>query len=220
VVAAAAPGNAAIELKLLRRQIGVGCGVRQHLEERDVVAKLSECGRVDLDDAGVRRDETRLQARIGAPADRDLLRRALGDRSAGARRAAAEGLGRLGDRESFEAIQRLSTSDSSDVVRLAAAFGLHQLGLVQSHTIASMLVVDDLRDQAREYLFDLGRAAVPGIQSVLEVATTARHRADLLQTVGYVGALDDVAVVEPFLKDRDERVVRAATNAILRLRRP
>jgi len=158
-------------------------------------------------------------ARIGAPDDLGLFRQHLMDKSAGSRRASAEGLGRLADRQSMDALSQIFKTDRSAEVRLAAAFALHLLGQPQSHVIASMLVVEETRAQARDYLFEIGRAAVPGIQATLEVATDARHRADLIQTVGYVGAAADLPVVEAFLKNPDERVVRAATYASYRLRR-
>ena len=85
--------------------------------------------------------------------------------------------------------------------------------------IASSIVVDALSIQAREYLLELGREAVPGIESALKVATDSEHRASLIQIVGYIGTRDDLPIIEPFLKDPDQRVIRAATNAVLRLRR-
>lgn len=158
-------------------------------------------------------------ARIGSPDDRDFFRQRLTDRSPVTRRAAVEGLGRIDDRESLESIRQLLTTDKSEEVKLAAAFALQLLGETQTHVIASTMVLERQRMQAQEYLFELGRTAVPGVESVLKVAVDARHRADLLQCVGYLGAADDLAIVEPFLKDPDDRVIRAATNATLRLKR-
>lgn len=157
-------------------------------------------------------------ARIGSPDDLALFRQHMVDRDAGARRAAIEGLGRLRDQDSKSAIETAFTADKSAEVRLAAAFALHLLGTTQSHVIASNLVVDDLTAQAREYLFELGHDAVPGIASALKVATDSEHRAALTQLVGYLGTVDDLPIVEPLIKDADERVVTAATNAVLRIR--
>lgn len=158
-------------------------------------------------------------ARIGSPDDRDLFRQRLSDRNPVTRRAAIEGLGRIGDRESIEPIAQLMKTDKSEEVKLAAAFGLQLLGQVQTHVIASAMLLEDQRMQAQEYLFELGRASVPGIESALKVAVDSRHRSDLLQSVGYLGNVDDIGIVEPFLKDKDDRVIRAATNATLRLKR-
>lgn len=158
-------------------------------------------------------------ARIGAPQDLTLLRGRLADRSAAIRRAAVEGLGRLGDAESLPRIEALFKADRSDTVRLAAAYALQRLGQTQSHVMASMLFLEPLREQARQYLVELGSGALPGVKSALTAATNARHRADLLQLVGYLGGRDDIPVLEKFLVDRDQRIVRAATAAALRLRR-
>jgi len=157
--------------------------------------------------------------RIAASDDLAMFRQRMVDRNPAARRAAIEGLGRLQDRDSMTTIEQLLNADKSPEVRLAAAFALQRMGSVQSHVIASNVVVDALSIQAREYLLELGRDAVPGIESALKVATDSQHRADLIQIVGYVGTRDDLPIVEPFLKDPDQRVIRAATNAVLRLRR-
>jgi HEAT repeat protein len=158
-------------------------------------------------------------ARIGERDDLEFFRLRASDRTEILRRAALEGLGRAGDADSRELLERLFTSDRAPSVRLAAAFALNAIGQPQTHTIASMLIVEDVAIQAREYLLEIGRAAVPGIQAVLKVATDSRHRADLIQLVGYVGTSEDIGIIEPMAADKDERVRRAASHAILRLRR-
>jgi len=158
-------------------------------------------------------------ARIAAPQDLGLLRAHLSDRGASGRRAAVEGLGRLTDTESVATIEQALKNDRAADVRLAAAYALQRMGQTQSHVIASMLAVDDLREQASDYLFELGRAVVPGVRAALDVATDGRHRADLIQTLGYLGGAEELPVIEKFLVDRDQRIVRAATSAALRVRR-
>jgi HEAT repeat protein len=157
-------------------------------------------------------------ARIAAADDRGLFREWLPSAAPATRRAAIEGLGRLQDRESQPAIDAAARTDRSAIVRLAALFALDRLGQPQSQVIASMTGLKDEGEQAREYLFELGAAAIPGIQSALQSATGSQ-RADLVQIVGYTGGADQIAVIEPFLTDRDRRVVRAATEAVARLRR-
>jgi HEAT repeat protein len=159
-------------------------------------------------------------ARIGSPDDAAMFRQGLNDRSENIRRAAAEGLGRAGDRGAIDGLRRLMMTDRSETVRMAAAFGLQKLGEVQTHTLGSMLILDDEGPQALGYLLELGPAAVPGIHEVFKVATDPRHIADLIQTLGYLGSASDLPTVEFFLKSPDERVVRAATAASARLRRP
>jgi HEAT repeat protein len=158
-------------------------------------------------------------ARIGAPDDLAYFKTHLTDRSAGVRRAAAEGIGRIGDRASVVAIDQLKTTDRVPAVRLAAAFALHRLGRVQSHEIAAMLADDERTAQAREYLFELGPDALPGIHEAFKVAVQSTHRADLVQAIGYLGSAANLPIVQTLLADPDERVQRAANAAVVRLRR-
>ncbi len=104
-------------------------------------------------------------------------------------------------------------------MRLAAAFALNAIGQPQTHTIASMLILEDVSAQARDYLLEIGRPAIPGIQATLKVATDGRHRADLIQLVGYAGTIEHVGIIEPMAGDKDERVRRAVSHAIARLKR-
>jgi HEAT repeat protein len=158
-------------------------------------------------------------ARIGSADDIELFRQSLQHKDARVRRAAAEGLGRAGDTPSIQILARVMQSDKSKSVRLAAAFALQRLGQTQSHVIASMLILDDLRAQARDYLLEVGPAAVPGLQSALKVATDTRHRMDLVRVLGYIGTREDGPVADAYQQDRNEDVRRAAAMAAARLNR-
>jgi len=182
---------------------------RALLPLRDIVSR----NRGDLVD-----DAWLALARIGSPDDVDRFRAGLPSRNAVVRRGAAEGLGRARDQASIPALQAL-VKDNQATVKLAAMFALQQLGEVHSHDIASMLIVREEATQAREYLFEIGHDAVAGAEAVLKVATDSRHRADLIQLVGYLGTPADASIVEPFAKDKDERVARATSHALARLRR-
>lgn len=158
-------------------------------------------------------------ARRGEREDIEYFRARTADRSAFIRLAAFEGLGRAGDKDSIDLLTKALQSERSDAARTAAAFALTLLGRPQAHIIASHLVLDEVTAQARDYLLELGRPAIPSIEATLKVATNNRHRADLLQLIGYVGTADDAALVQPFASDKDERVRRAAAAALQRLRR-
>jgi len=82
-----------------------------------------------------------------------------------------------------------------------------------------MLADDERATQAREYLFELGPEAVPGIHGALKVAVLSRHRSDLIQALGYLGGPTDLPAVQALLRDPDERVQRAANAAVIRLKR-
>lgn len=158
-------------------------------------------------------------ARTGHSSSLGLFRSRLTDVNPLIRRAAAEGLGRLGARESMDALKVMMTSDASSAARLAATFAVGLLGESQSHVIAAALASPDVTAQARDYLLELGPAALPGIQSTLGAAADGRFRADLVHVLGFAGTREALPLIEPFLKDKDERVSRAATNAINRLTR-
>jgi HEAT repeat protein len=157
-------------------------------------------------------------ARIGSVDDRALLRARLADRSAPIRRAAVEGLGRIGDRESRQSIAGFFAADPDAHVRLAAAFALEKFGENQAHVIAARVSRDTVVE-GRDYLLELGGQALPGLLAVLKESRDARHRADLLHLVGWTGSTTDVESLTPFRTDRDERVSRAAANAVARIQR-
>jgi HEAT repeat protein len=157
-------------------------------------------------------------ARIGSRDDIEFFRARLTDRAEVFRRAAVEGLGRAGDKDSIDSFDRVFKTDRAPAVRLAAAFALNATGRVETHTIASMLALSDVAAQARDYLLEIGRPAVAGIQSALKVATDGRHRADLVQLVGYIGGAEDIGLLEPLAAEKDERVRRAVAHAIARLK--
>jgi len=158
-------------------------------------------------------------ARMGHAPARTEFRNRLNDRDPLMRRAAAEGLGRLADRESLETLQNLQARDRADDVRLAAAFAVDRLGEPQTHVLAAHLILRDVGPQARDYLLEIGRPSLAGIRATLEVAKDDRHRTDLVHLIGFVGTRDEIGWLETFLADRDERVRRAAADAIARLKR-
>jgi HEAT repeat protein len=155
-------------------------------------------------------------ARIAHGSSRDLFRQRLSAPDPAIRRAAAEGLARLRDHDSLETLKAMMTSDPAPSARLAATFAVGVMDEPQAHVIAGALATD-LGAQARDYLLELGAPAAPGVQAALGVATDSRYRADLIHVLGLLGTRDTIAVIEPFLKDKDERVSRAAANAIARL---
>jgi HEAT repeat protein len=158
-------------------------------------------------------------AELASNDDLGLFRTALTESDPEVRRAGAEGLGRLADRDSLAALDAAFKTDRSAAVRLAAAFALQRLDQPQSHVIAAAIGDRDLTSQARDYLFELGVSAMPGVEAAFKVAVDSRARADLLQLMGYLRAPGADAIVEPFTRDQDVRVSRAATHALIRLRR-
>ncbi len=158
-------------------------------------------------------------ARLGHAPARDEFRKRIFDRNPDMRRAAAEGLGRLNDQESMESLQGLLAADKTEEVRIAAAFAIDRLGEPQGSMLAAHMILRDAGPQARDYLLEIGRPALAGVRATLEVANDDRHRVDLVHLIGFIGTRDEIGWVESFLSDRDERVRRAAADAIARLKR-
>ena len=156
-------------------------------------------------------------ARIAHPATRDLFRQRLSDPNAAIRRAAAEGAGRLRDRESLNTLSSLASADPSASVRLAAQFAVGAIDQPQTHLLAAGLASPETRAQATDYLLEVGAAAVPGVQAALGVAADPRFRADLVHLLGFIGNRDTIPLIQPYLKDPDQDVSRAAADAVARI---
>lgn len=187
---------------------------------KDEQAVTSLLARFDYYKNGDMAAETlRALARIGHPSARDQFRSRLTDANPAIRAAAVEGIGRLADRDSLGQVHSMVDRDPASVVRVAAAFAVCRLGEPRVALLAQALGSRDTAAPARDYLLELGGAATAGVQSVLGTASDARLRADLLHVLGFIGGVEAVPAIEPYLKDRDERVSRAATNAITRIRR-
>ncbi len=158
-------------------------------------------------------------ARIAHPSSRDRLRAALTSPDAGARRAGAEGLGRLRDRASLDTIRKLASTDPSTDVRVAAIFALDRLGEPQLEVLAQTVTNSAAGAQARDYLIETGPAASAAVAAVLAKATDMPLRAELVRLLGHVGGIADARIVEPYVKDPDAAVARAAANALAKLRK-
>ncbi len=162
-------------------------------------------------------------ARIGHGSSRNLLRGHLTDPDAAGRRAAVEGLGRIGDRASLEQIRTLARNDPSNDVRLAGLFALNALGEPQASGIALLVGAQGLGAQARDYLLEIGSAAAPAVAAAMTTSADPRARAELTHLIGFIGGSNDRAALETQLetmtRDADPRAARAAADALARLRR-
>jgi HEAT repeat protein len=158
-------------------------------------------------------------ARIASQDARDLFRSRLTDREATVRRGAAEGLARLGDRDAIEGLRTMAQADRSAIVRLAAAFALHKLGEPQLPALMTAFGIRETGWLACQYLLEIGAPAAPAVHAALGSTPDPRRSAELLHLYGYLATRDDVPGLEPFVADKDERVSRAAANAVARLRR-
>jgi HEAT repeat protein len=186
--------------------------------ERRALTSLLQ--RLDFYQKGELAAETLLAvARIADDSSRPILRARLGDGDPQMRTAALEGLGRLRDEESRATMTDRQQKDKSPAARLAATYALGCFGDPDVAAIVKAFGVPETWGQAYDYLIELGPAAVPAVQSGITTARDARVRADLLRVFGRIATRDAVSFVEPFTKDKNERVARAAADAMTRLSR-
>ena len=156
-------------------------------------------------------------ARIGAPASVPVFRERLRDKDPYIRRAAIEGVGRTGDAESIDALERAATTDESPMVRLAAVFALQKLGRNYAARIVDLMSNEKAIPQAQEYLVELGTPlSVTLVPRLQEPDPSVREAvADVL---GVIGDVSVVPALEAAVKDRDASVGSAAKRALARLR--
>ena len=155
-------------------------------------------------------------ARIGHGSALELFRARIADADPMIRQAAAEGLGRLADRDSLGQLHTMVQADPAAAVRLAAAFAVYKMGEPRLSLITAGLS-GATAGQAVDYLLELGGAALTAVQAALPAATDARQRVNLIHLLGFIGGADTVQVLQPYVKDKDEHAARAAANAIARL---
>jgi len=154
-------------------------------------------------------------ARLAHPSSVPLFTARLTDRDPYQRRAAAEGLGRAGDKSALAALQTGATNDSSPMVRAAMGYALQKLG---EHHIPRLVEFLDDREtgvQVQEYLLDLG----PTVESALIPSLQERDpdiRAAVADVLGAVGGDEAVAALRGLNGDRE--IAEAAARAVERIR--
>ena len=155
-------------------------------------------------------------ARIGSTASVPLFRERLTDKDPFMRRAAMEGIGRAGDADSAEVLERAATVDEAPMVRLAAVFALQKLGRNYAARIVDLMAPTKLTAQGQEYLVELGPSMnVTLIPRLQEPDVDIREAvADVL---GVIGDASVIPALEAAGKDRDPSVASAAKRAVARI---
>jgi len=157
-------------------------------------------------------------ARIAHPSSVSVFKARIADKDQYLRRAAAEGLGRAGDRAAVEPFVTEVNQDPSDMVRAAMTFALYK----QGHTMFLGRLVDFMDDdrlarQLQGYFMELGSAVVPPTVIRLQEPDTDVRR-NLVTILGAIGDQSIVPAIEPFKADRDRGVATAAAYAIERIK--
>ena len=157
-------------------------------------------------------------ARIAQPASAAVFTERLADKDPNLRRAAAEGLGRLGDKAAVSALETGAGNDPSAMVRAAMAFALQKMG---RNYVARLVEFLDDKDrkvvlQVQNYLVELGepveKELLPSLQEPDEGL-----RAGVAEVLGEIGGDASLTALQD-LKDRSKVVVDAAQRAVERIK--
>ena len=157
-----------------------------------------------------------MQAQIGKPTTIPVFRERMIDKDPYLRRAAIEGLGRAGDKESIEALEKVPVTDESPTVRLAALFALQKLGRNTAGRIADGMASPKLLSQGQDYLVELGPSLATTIVPRLQ-EPDADVREAMADVLGIIGDATVIPPLQAALRDRDASVAAAAKRAIAKI---
>jgi len=156
-------------------------------------------------------------AHIAASASMPLFKERLADKDPNIRRAAAEGLGRVGDTASFDALEKMVGTDESAMARMAAAFALQKLGRSYVTRIADLMASPKVVDQGAEYLVELGPPVAPSLLIRLS-EPDADVREAIADVLGVIGSPDVVPALQAAAaKDPNGPAGAAAKRAVARI---
>jgi HEAT repeat protein len=156
-------------------------------------------------------------AHLAQPSSAALFKERLKDKDPDMRRAAAEGLGRLGDKSAIPELQYGVTADDAEAVRVAMAFALQKLG--QNYVTRMVDAMDSVRmvPQVQEYLIELGSPVVPELYPRLQESDAAIREA-VAETLGMIGDPAALPALEVAAKNNDAGAANAAKRAIERIK--
>lgn len=156
-------------------------------------------------------------ARIAHASSAPLFKSRFADRDPFIRRAAAEGLARIGDASEASAIQGAVNNEPSDMVRAAMTFAMVKLGQKYLARLVDFFGSDRTALQVQEYLLEIGPSVVPDLTGSLK-EPVAGVRAGVAEVIGALGTSDSIAVLQSLTKDRDRGVAETAAAAIDRIK--
>jgi HEAT repeat protein len=156
-------------------------------------------------------------AHLAQPASTTLFKEHLADKDPFIRRAAAEGLGRLGDASATEELMRGATTDESEMVRIAMAFALAKLGRNYVTRIVDSMDSTKMLPQAQEYLIELGPSILKDLYPRLQESEPS-IRGGVAEVLGMMGGEAALPALQPLTQDHDADVAAAAKRAIARIK--
>ena len=155
-------------------------------------------------------------ARIAHASSASLFTARLADKDEFVRRAAAEGLGRAGDKSAVSALETGAGNDPSNMVRAAMQYALQKLGRNYVARLVEFLDENRTVAQAQEYLIEFGPAIEHELLPSLQESDPA-IRAAVAEVLGEIGGDGSLKALQD-LKDRSKDVVDAAARAVERIR--
>jgi HEAT repeat protein len=156
-------------------------------------------------------------AHLAQPPSAPLFKERLADKDPFLRRAAAEGLGRVGDTSVTEDLVRGATTDDSEMVRMAMAFALTKLGRHYVTRIVDTMDAPKMLAQAQEYLIELGPSIAKDLYARLQESEPS-IRGGVAEVLGIIGGDAALPALQPLTQDRDASVAAAAKRAIARIK--
>jgi HEAT repeat protein len=155
-------------------------------------------------------------AHIAQPASAAVFTERLTDRDPYQRRAAAEGLGRIGDTASTGTLETGAGTDPAAMVRAAMAYALQKMGRNYVPRLVEFLDDRKVALQVQEYLLELGapieKDLLPSLQE-----PDASIRAAVAEVLGAIGGDASLAALQK-LEDKNKDVVDAAKRAVERIK--
>lgn len=155
-------------------------------------------------------------AHIANPASGPLLGTQLTSKTPSLRGIAVEGIARMGEPARLPDMQIALRGEKADTVLLALAFANTMLANAAIDPISEAVTRTRLRDQARQYLFELAPGRV-GLFNKQVQDLDARVRLAAVDALGLTGDPAALPLVQPLATDKDPIVARAAAHAVDRL---
>ncbi len=176
-------------------------------------------------DKSVRRAALGAIAMLARPRSRETFLRYLDDKDENMRAGAAEGLGRLGNRDDMALLREKFEQENKRSPRLSLAFALVALGDNSTETFSPLTYLVNetnksaYRSVAQAFLTELARNqdARSALYRFLE-GGTRDERVALCQVMARSGGADSVPYLERLSQDRDVEVGKEALRALQVLR--
>jgi HEAT repeat protein len=155
--------------------------------------------------------------RTASPGSAPVLRALLANTYIPFRLLSIEGLGRIGDQNALASINESAAGVNDPGVALASAYARFMLNQADVVAIADALEHPDTTVQAKVYLAEIAVAKPAAVQPLLRTPNPST-RMIAIEVLGASRHPDEVATLEPLLKDPAPEVVDATSEAIRRLR--